>query len=86
MEDKTLKAYPKSIMENLRERMGLDENDTSADEEIMDRTPQQNFSELLEWHGLIGYASTITQWVDIIFGIDLDKVVIEEKEDITIFD
>lgn len=51
--------YPEHIMETLRQRIGLEEDDTSRDEELQMLTPQEALNECLEWEGIDGYTSWI---------------------------
>lgn len=66
--------YLEHIMEILRQRLGLDEDDTSRDEEINIYTPSEAFEEVLTWEGFLGYAYTIKSWIKDIYGIDLDDI------------
>ena len=72
--------YPEHIMQKLRERMGLFSDDTSRDTEINAYSSNEAFEEVLNWEGILGYASTIKSWIDDIYGIDLDDVETETEE------
>lgn len=65
--------YPNSIMRRLRERMGLDPDDNSRDEEIELMSKREVFENILEWEGFIGYTSSIIQWINDIFDVNLDE-------------
>lgn len=64
--------YPESIMENVRQRLGLEAYDTSKDDIINEMTADVVFEHVCNWNALIGYANTIKTWVKDIYGIDLD--------------
>lgn len=51
--------YPDNIMEILRQRVGLDEDDTSRDDELQTLTPVEALDECLSWEGIEGY----TYWI-----------------------
>lgn len=63
--------YPEEILQVLRERNGLDEDDDSRDEEWNTLSPNEVFEECLEWEGIIGYSYTILELISNIFHIDL---------------
>lgn len=69
-----MNKYPENIMRDLRQRKGLEPNDTTCDDEINTLTPNEAFEEVLEWDGLIDYAYTIKQWIKDIYGINLNEV------------
>lgn len=60
-----------SIMEDLRQRRGLDENDTSEDQEILEMSGYEFLDEWLKWTGILGYTDDIINVVKVAFGIDL---------------
>ena len=51
--------YPDNIMEILRQRVGLDEDDTSRDDELQTLTPVEALDECLSWEGIEEY----TDWI-----------------------
>lgn len=55
----TKRRYSNFIMEAVRQNMGLDEDDTSMDDEIMEMDGEEVVRRYLEWEGIIGYTSTI---------------------------
>lgn len=63
--------YPKHIMETLRKRIDLEEDDTSRDEELQMLTPQEALSECLEWEGINGYTSWILNVIRDTFKVKL---------------
>lgn len=54
------KHIPESIMQRLRGRLRLSENDTSRDTEILSWSPQEMVRECTAWE--LGYSD----WVDVI--------------------
>lgn len=66
--------YPTYILRKLRQREDLDENDESMDKIFNEMSPDAVLSEVCMWEGLIGYGSTIKEWVEDIYGVDLDEV------------
>lgn len=50
-----LNTYPEYIMENVRQNLGLEEDDTSRDDYIMSLSPEDVFDKYCNWEGLIGY-------------------------------
>lgn len=67
------RQYPESILQVFREIRGLEEDDTSRDAEIYERTPNEIFEAVLVWHGILGYTEIIKGWVKDIYGVNLDK-------------
>ena len=65
-------GYPEYIMEYLRQRRGLDESETSADADIMSMSPDEAFDEVCNWNGLIGYGSSIRDWISDIYGFSFE--------------
>lgn len=69
--------YPEHILETLRERCGLEEDDTSRDEEFQTWSPEEVFEEVLNYEGLIGYGQWILGRIEAIFKVN----VVAESED-----
>lgn len=67
-----MNKYPESIMENVRQRLGLEKYDTSRDEQINEMSKDVIFSHVCNWNNLPGYASTIKTWIKDIYDIELD--------------
>lgn len=63
--------YPEYILKVLREREGMEEDDTSMDETFQDYNPDEVIRHMLEWEGICGYTSTILGWIADIYGIKL---------------
>lgn len=68
-----MKIYCKEIMECLRQRRGLEKNDTSEDSEIMKMAKQDAFDEYCTWNGLIGYGHELLNAVENIYDINLKQ-------------
>ena len=65
--------YPDNIMEILRQRVGLDEDDTSRDDELQTLTPVEALDECLSWEGIDGYTSWILNVIRDTFKVKLVK-------------
>ena len=65
--------YSEEIMEKLRQRLNLDENDKSCDLDIAGWSNGKVFSECLIWEGIIGYDIQIRNWIEEIFGVELSE-------------
>lgn len=63
--------YSESIMECVRQRLGLERYDDSRDEEINELSPNEILQHVCNWNGLIGYATTIKSWIEDIYKIKL---------------
>lgn len=63
------RRYSSFIMRAVRQNVGLEEDDTSMDDEITEMDGEEVVSRFLEWEGIIGYTSTIIEVVSqAIFG------------------
>ena len=72
---KAKERYPEGIIRYLRQRKGLDADDTHLDEHFQSMSPSHVFSWVLEWNGLlVGWDFTIKGWIKDIYGIDLDEI------------
>lgn len=74
----TKQIVPDYIMENLRERRGLDCMDESQDEDILKMDSWEFLEEWLNWQGIVGYTSDIIEVVGLAFGIDLTDYPFDE--------
>jgi len=54
-----METYSDFIMTRLRQRLDLDEDNTSKDEQIMQMSFYDVLDEFLIWEGIIGYTSVI---------------------------
>lgn len=61
------------VMEELRQRRGLDEDDESEDEEILEMSGFEFLDEWLKWQGIIGYTGEIIEVIRMAYGIDLTE-------------
>ena len=64
--------YPDNIMAKVRQKLGVEEYDTSKDAEINDMSKGGVFKACLEWEGIIGYEYNIRNWVEVIFDVKLE--------------
>ncbi len=64
--------YNNSIMERVRQHLGLEEYDTSRDGEINRMSHDAVLDHVLEWEGIIGYGYQIRGWVENIYGVKLE--------------
>lgn len=62
----------KYTMRDMRQRFGLDENDTSRDEKILALPSRRFLDEYLSWHGIIGYTGQILDAIYMAYGVSLD--------------
>lgn len=69
---------PNYMMRDLRQRRGLDEHDTSQDEEILQMSGADFFDEWLAWNGIIGYTAEILDVIFAAYGIDLTEYPFDE--------
>lgn len=65
--EKQIDLYPDSIMRCVRQNLGYDPNDISADKEISIMTPHEVLNSWLEWNGIIGYTDDILHAVSSIY-------------------
>lgn len=68
---KEVNMYPEYIMQKVRQHLGLEEYDTSRDDEINNMTHDSVFSHCLEWEGIIGYVYMIRDLVRDIYWVTL---------------
>ena len=71
--------YPENILEVLRERNELEEDDTSMDEYFQTISPDEVFDEILEWEGIIGYTHEILSWIQDIYKVRLNNQLHEQS-------
>ena len=55
--------YSYTIMKRVRQRLGLDENDTSRDAEIESMSGYEILDHYLKWEGISGYTHNIIRVV-----------------------
>lgn len=68
-----------STMQEMRQRLGYDEDDTSNDEEILKMDPGDFLNEYLGWHGLIGHYEMIVNAIYMAYGISLEDYPFERS-------
>ena len=61
------KQYSNYLMRSIRQSMGLDEDDTSRDDAIMEMDSYELLDRFLEWEGIIGYTQKIINILKEIF-------------------
>lgn len=66
--------YSGYIMKNIRQNIGLDENDTSRDAEIESMSGRDILDKYLTWEGIIGYTDEILDVVIEAFPDASDKI------------
>lgn len=69
-----MEKYFYNIMAAVRQNLGLEADDTSMDERINAMTRQEVLNRVCEWEGLIDYGETILDWIEDIWGVDLDDI------------
>lgn len=66
--------YPQHIIGYVRQRLDLEVDDTSADEEIYNMSSNEVFKHVVNWNGLLGgYDLTIKGWIRSIYKVDLNE-------------
>ena len=71
---KIVAKYSGYIMKNIRQNIGLDENDTSRDAEIESMSGRDILDKYLTWEGIIGYTDEILDVVIEAFPDASDKI------------
>lgn len=68
-------SYPEYIMKDLRQRRGLEPDDTSKDQFLQTLKKNTVLREVLRWNNLVGaWDENIKAWVKDIYGVDLDEI------------
>lgn len=65
-------GVPESVMKDMRQRLGYDEDDTTPDEEILNMSGKDFLEEYLCWNGLLGFADMILEAIDMAYGVSLE--------------
>lgn len=69
-----MKKYNDKVMKAVRQRFGLEENDESMDEKIMEMDKYEVFREYCLWNGLLGYwYEDLLTTIENIYDIKLDE-------------
>ena len=67
-----MKTYNNDVMEAIRQRLGLEPDDNSKDEQIMNMDKSKAFQEYCLWNGLMGsYHHYISEAISSIYGVAL---------------
>ena len=66
--------YPEYIMRDLRQREDLEPGDTSQDEELQSMDADMILNEVCNWNGFVGWSQQIKNWVEDIYGVDLNEI------------
>ena len=66
-------VVPEHIMKIMRQRRGLEEYDTSEDQEILAMDGITFLDEWLGWEGICGYTYYILEIIEMAFGVDLES-------------
>ena len=67
-------TYPENILRLVRQNLDLKPTDTSMDEEINNMSRNEVLNRVCEWEGLIGYGRVIREWINDIYGVNLDRM------------
>lgn len=73
---KNVDRIDKDIINDVREYLGVEPNDTSKDEEINRMSPNEIFSNWCEWNGYINGSGTFKRVIGCIYEIDIEGRVI----------
>lgn len=65
-------GIPKSVMKEMRERFGYDEDDASNDEEILTLYGKDFLEEYMSWNGICGFSDMIIEAIYMAYGINLE--------------
>lgn len=63
--------YPLSIMDYVRQNLGLESGDTSEDERINKMSHDEVLDRVAIWFGLINHGGTIRSWIRAIYKVEL---------------
>ena len=67
------KKYSERIMRCVRQRWGLEADDTSKDELIMEQEPTQIIEDYFAWLGIIGYGYEIVDVVSEVLALSVEE-------------
>ena len=65
-------SIPQSVLKEMRERLGYDEEDSTPDERILSMDGVDFLNEYLNWNGFIGYTDMIIEVIYMAYGISLE--------------
>lgn len=60
--------YSDSLMEAVRQNLGVDEDDTSRDVDIEAMDKREVLDRALTWEGIIGYTDKLINWFKSVYG------------------
>jgi hypothetical protein len=70
--NRLMEKYPEHIVEYVRQNLGLTEDDTSLDGEILAMSRDEVLDRVCAWNGLIGFGDTVKDWVQDVYGVELE--------------
>ena len=65
--------YSEEVMKKVRQRLGVEEDDTSLDLDIAGLHQGEVFNHCLCWEGIIGFGLPIRRWIEDIYGVQLKE-------------
>lgn len=66
-----VKKYDEFVMRNLRERRGLEPDDKSEDDEILQMSKRKTVEEYFAWEGIIGWGDAMIRVIKEVYGVNL---------------
>lgn len=81
MVDKVIEKLPEHIVTAIRMNYGLDADDSSQDEVIFSKSPDEQFKMFCEWHGLIGWSKTLSESLDSIRVANVFACILKRRQD-----
>lgn len=72
-------GIPQSVLKEMRERLGYDEDDNTPDENILSMDGKDFLNEYLNWHGFLGYTDMIIEAIYMAYGICLEDYPFERE-------
>lgn len=66
-----MNKYSEVVMENVRQALGLEDDDESSDDKIMAMEKSEVLGLYWQWNGIIGYETEILESIEDIFNITL---------------
>lgn len=63
--------YPDYIIRDVRQCLDVEADDTSMDSLIDEMPKGEVLNKVLEWNGIIGYDTTIKNWIEDIYKVEL---------------
>lgn len=69
-----MNKFSEEFMKVARQQYGLEEDDTSRDDEINAYTKLEMLDKMLKWEGILGYIDYIVSWINELFDVDLEDL------------